>query len=307
MKFAIAGATGLIGSALVQRLHGEGHQLVLLVRDPQRARRLFPAARFPQAQIIAYQPLQSGDWQQAIAGCDGVVNLAGAPIAEGRWTPERKQEIRDSRAIGTQRIVEAIAAANPKPAVLVNSSAIGYYGTSETACFVESDRPGQDFLAQVCQAWEAAAQTVTAQGTRLVILRTGLVLAEGGVLGKMIPAFRAFAGGPLGTGNQWFSWVALADMVSLIVTALTDPRYTGVYNATAPNPVRLAEFCHLLGDQLHRPSWLPVPSFALELLLGEMAKVVVEGQQVRPERAIAAGFTFRYPTAAAALAAVLST
>ena len=163
---------------------------------------------------MAYSPTESG-WQQAIAGCDGVVNLAGEPIAEKRWTPEQKQEILNSRKLGTEQLVAAIAQANPKPSVLVNASAIGFYGTSETATFDEASPAGEDFLAEVCTNWETEAQKVTQAGVRLVILRIGVVLGNGGALAKMLPPFKLFAGGPLGTGKQWFSWIHREDLVSL--------------------------------------------------------------------------------------------
>lgn len=306
MKIAVTGATGFVGSRLVERLQAEGHQVVVLTRDANRGKRMFPAAAFPQVEVVNYTPLTSGNWQGAIAGCDGVVNLAGAPIAEERWTPERKQAILDSRKIGTEKIVEAIANANPKPSVLVNSSAIGYYGTSETAAFDEASQSGNDFLAQVCQAWENAAQSVKATGTRVVILRTGIVLGMGGAIAKMLPPFRLFAGGPIGTGRQWFSWIHREDLVNLILKALTDSNMDGVYNATAPNPVRMTDFSQTMGDVMHRPSWLPVPAIALELLLGDAAQVVLEGQQVLPKRTQAAGFNYQYPKVKAALEEVLS-
>ncbi|WP_369408231.1 thylakoid membrane protein ThyD [Leptolyngbya ohadii] len=306
MKIAVTGATGFIGSRLVERLQAEGHTVIVLTRNPDRAKSLFPAASYPNVEVVAYQPLASGDWQQAISGCDGVVNLAGAPIAESRWTPERKQEIMDSRRVGTAKIVEAIASANPRPAVLVNSSAIGYYGTSETASFDEDSPAGNDFLAEVCQAWEAEAQKAQEYGTRLVILRTGIVLGMGGAIEKMLLPFRMFAGGPLGNGRQWFSWIHREDMVNLILKALTQPNMSGVYNATAPNPVRMAELTQNLGEAMQRPSWLPVPSFALEMMLGDAAKVVLEGQQVLPKRTQASGFEYQYSTVKPALVDIVN-
>jgi uncharacterized protein len=300
MKVAVTGGTGFIGSRLVDRLQSEGHQVLLLVRNVPKAQQ-----RFPKAEVVSYTPKVSGAWQQAIAGYDGVVNLAGEPISN-RWTDNSKTEILESRAIGTAKIVEAIAQANPKPSVLVNASAVGYYGTSETAVFDETSSPGQDFLAEVCKAWEAEAEKVKASGTRLAIVRTGIVLGpDGGVLAKMMFPFQLFAGGPLGDGKQWVSWIHREDLVNLIIKALTDSTVAGVLNGTAPNPVSMGELCQELGNIIQRPSWLPVPGFALELLLGEASKLVLEGQNVKPQKTEATGFRFQYPTVKAALSQIL--
>jgi uncharacterized protein len=305
MKIAITGATGFVGSRLVARLHQEGHNILVLTRNPASAERVFPPEAFPHVEILAYTPTVSGAWQDRIAGCDAVVNLAGEPIAEGRWTPEQKQKILNSRQLGTQKIVEAIAKADPKPAVLINPSAIGYYGTSETATFDETSASGNDFLAQVCQTWEAEAQKVKAAGVRLVILRFGIVLGNGGALGKMMTPFKLFAGGPIGSGRQWLSWIHLDDLVKLMTTAVTNPEMEGIYNATAPHPVRMAEFSESLGEVLQRPSWLAVPGFALEALLGDSAMIVLEGQKVIPQRTLATGFEYEYPDLRPALAEIV--
>ncbi|WP_026082499.1 thylakoid membrane protein ThyD [Mastigocladopsis repens] len=305
MKVAIAGATGFVGSRLVERLHEEGWRVVVLTRNTTYAQKVFPPTAFSNVEIVAYTPTALGAWQSAISGCDGVVNLAGEPIGEGRWTPERKQEILNSRKLATQNIVDAIVNANPKPSVLVNASAIGYYGTSETATFDETSSPGHDFLAQVCQTWEAEATKVTEAGVRLVILRLGIVLGMGGALGKMITPFKLFAGGPLGSGQQWFSWIHLDDVVNLILQALTQPEMQGVYNATAPHPVRMSQLSQTMGKVMNRPSWLPVPAFALETLLGDGAMVVLEGQQVVPKRTLGSGFEFKYPNLEPALVKIL--
>lgn len=305
MKIAITGATGFVGTRLVEKLNAEGHQILVFTRNPERARRVFPASAFPNLEIAAYTPIQSGDWQQKVAGCDAVVNLAGEPISE-RWSPEHKKAILESRQLGTRKIVEAIAQAEPTPGVLVNASAIGYYGTSETATFDENSPPGNDFLAQVCQAWEAEASKVKEAGVRLVILRFGIVLGNGGALARMIPPFKLFAGGPIGSGRQWFSWIHRDDLVNLIIEALKRPEIEGTFNATAPNPVRMSQLSQTLGEVIHRPSWLPVPDFALELLLGEGSKVVLEGQQVLPKATEAIGFQYRYPTLKSALVDIIS-
>jgi len=306
VKILLTGATGFVGHQLVPFLHQGGHQLTLLVRDTAKANRLFPASAFPNLMAIAYNGTESGPWQDHLDGQEAVINLAGEPISE-RWTPQYKQAILTSRKIGTEKLVEAIAKAAQKPQVMISGSAIGYYGTSETDTFTETSPAGKDFLAEVCQAWEAAAKPVEALGVRLVIFRIGIVLgADGGALGKMLPPFKLFAGGPLGSGEQWFSWIDRDDLVGLIDFALTNPTLAGTFNATAPEPVRMKDFCQTLGHALGRPSWLPVPDIALELLLGEAAKLVLEGQQVLPQAIAATNFTFQYPTLAASLKQILS-
>lgn len=305
MKVAITGATGFVGSRLVERLTEAGHQVLIFTRNLEKGQRVFPKSAYPQLEIISYTPTQPGSWQEAIAGCDGVVNLAGAALADERWTPERKQEIIESRVRLTENLVSAIAAADPKPQVLVNASAVGYYGTSETATYDETSPSGDDFLAEVCQKWEAAANKVKDSGTRLVIIRVGIVMGMGGALAKMLTPFKLFAGGPLGDGNQWFSWVHRDDLVNLMIYSLTHPQVEGAYNGTAPNPVRMKEFCQTLGQVLNRPSWLPVPGFALEALLGDAAKLVLEGQQVLPKQTQQTGFEYQYPQLKSALTEIL--
>lgn len=306
MKIAIAGGTGFVGTRLAKKLHAEGFKVIILTRDLAKGNRIFPNSIFPRIEIVSYDPKTSGSWQDAIDGCDAVINLAGTPIAEGRWTPAVKQDILVSRLNTTEKIVEAIKQAKSKPSVLINTSAIGYYGTSETINFVENSPSGEDFLGQLCQSWEVAAEQVKVTGTRLVILRFGLVLGqEGGALAKMLTPFKLFAGGPIGTGKQWVSWIHIDDLVNLIIYALKQPEIQGVYNATAPHPVQMDEFSHTLGKVIDRPSWLPVPGVALELLLGDAAIVVLEGQKVLPERTLASGFTYQYPTIEPALLQIL--
>lgn len=307
MKVAITGGTGFVGSKLVKKLQQAGHEVVVFSRDAARARRVFPETAFPNVTVVAYTPQSSGPWQTSISGCDGVVNLAGAPISE-RWTSAHKKAMMDSRKIGTEKVVEAIAQAESKPSVLVSASAIGYYGTSETRTFDESSNPDDaDFLSQVCQAWEAAASKVKdVEGVRLVIPRIGIVLGKGGALERMLTPFRLFAGGPIGSGRQWFSWIHIDDLVALLMKALTDPAMEGVYNATAPHPVRMGKACEALGQALNRPSWLPVPDFVIEALLGDGAVVVLEGQEVLPKHLKETDFTFQYPTIDQAMRAVVA-
>jgi uncharacterized protein (TIGR01777 family) len=305
MKVAITGATGFVGSRLVERLAKEGDNILVLTRNPEKAKIVFPPNAFRQVEIVKYNYREDcNQLAEIISRCDGVVNLAGEPVAE-RWSSEHKQEILESRQLGTKNLVEAISKANPKPTVLVNPSAIGYYGTSETATFTENSPPGQDFLAEVCQKWEAEANKVRESGVRLVILRIGIVLGNGGALGKMIGPFKLFAGGPIGSGRQWLSWIHLDDLVSLIITALKRSDIQGTFNATSPNPVRMGQFCQTLGEVMSRPSWLPVPALALEFLLGDGAKVVLEGQQVLPQATQGINFSYQYPDLKPALKEII--
>jgi uncharacterized protein (TIGR01777 family) len=306
MKVAITGATGFVGSRLVEKLNSQGDRVLVFTRDAKRGHRVFPASAFPNVEIVAYTPKVAGGWQANISGCDAVVNLAGAPIADERWTPQRKKEILESRQLVTQNLVEAIQQADEKPGVLVNASAVGYYGTSETATFDENSPPGNDFLADVCKIWETEAQKVEEAGVRLAIIRFGIVLGDGGAIAKMITPFRLFTGGPLGSGKQWFSWIHRDDLVNFILEAIKREDIAGIYNGTAPNPVRMNELCDKLGEVMNRPSWLPVPDFALQALLGDAAKVVLEGQQVLPKNTQATGFTYQYENVKPALADVVS-
>jgi uncharacterized protein (TIGR01777 family) len=311
MKVAITGATGFVGTSLVSKLQKQGDEIIVLTRNVERAKQVFPSQKFPKVTLISYSP---GSYTGTeISQCQAIVNLAGQPIAE-RWSKEYKEEILNSRQLVTSNLVKLIGEANPKPQVLINASAIGYYGTSETAIYDENSPPGQDFLAEVCQTWETEAKKVTELGVRLVILRLGIVLGDGGALAKMINPFKLFAGGPIGTGRQWLSWIHIDDLVNLIISAIQNSEFNGVYNGTSPNPVRMSEFCQTLGETLGRPSWLPVPGVALELLLGEGAKVVLEGQQVLPKKtqamsqtsATRCAFSYQYPQLKEALKAVIS-
>ncbi|GMH35280.1 hypothetical protein BSKO_03148 [Bryopsis sp. KO-2023] len=298
LTVAVTGATGLIGARLVAKLASLNHKVVVLTRDVGRAK-----SKLPYPGISVHGP---NSWESAICGCDAVVNLAGEPIAT-RWSPAIKDEIKTSRVKTTRRIAAAINACpeDSRPKILVNSSAVGFYGSSLTASLNESSPSGTDYLAEICREWEAAAKE--AKDTRVVLLRTGIVLApEGGALGRMLPVFQIFAGGPLGTGQQWVSWIHRDDVVGLIVESIQNKNFDGAYNATAPNPVRMGEFCNAMGQVLGRPSWLLVPEFALQTLLGEGAMLVVEGQRVLPVRTEKAGYKFTYPSVIGALRNLLA-
>lgn len=302
MTVSITGATGFIGKRLVQRLHADKHYVRVLTRSRSKAELIFPVKYFPGI-VIAEEP----EWKNCIQGSNAVVNLAGMPIST-RWSSEIKKEIKQSRIKTTSKVVDLINSSpeGARPAVLVSATAVGFYGCSETAVFDENSPSGNDYLAEVCREWEATALKVN-KDVRLALIRIGVVLGkDGGALAKMIPLFMMFAGGPLGSGRQWFSWIHLDDIVNLIYEALSNPSYKGVINGTAPNPVRLAEMCEQLGKVLGRPSWLPVPDFALKAVLGEGASVVLDGQRVVPARAKELGFPFKYPYVKDALRAILS-
>lgn len=300
MKVAVFGGTGFVGSRLMERLLAENNHVILFTRNSTKANR-----QFSGVEIIGYNPLEAGNWQEKLSGCDAVINLAGQPIADAKWTSDYKNKIRQSREIATRHIVDAINGSNQKPRVLINASAIGYYGTSETATFDENSPSGNDFLAEVCQKWENEAEKVSSE-VRLVIFRIGIVLGkEGGALSKMLTPFNLFAGGPLGTGNQWVSWIHRDDLVNLFLTTLKQENIAGKFNATSPNPVRMNEFCQVLGNVMNRPSWLPVPSFALELLLGEGAQIVLKGQQVLPKQT-QTFYHYQYPELKPALTQILA-
>jgi len=263
----------------------------VLTRDAAAARRRLPSWDYGQLEFY-----EASAWAAGIRGASAVVNLAGEPVS-GRWTSAVKEEILSSRVKATQLVVQAMAVLPEaeRPAVLVSASAVGYYGASTSARFDEASASGGDHLALVCRRWEAAAAAAPA-GVRCVVLRLGLVLdSGGGALAKMAPVFQAFAGGPIGDGRQWMSWIHRADVIGLLVRAMDDVAMTGAYNATAPTPVRMNDLVGALGQVMGRPSWLPVPEIAVQLLLGEGSKIVLEGQQVLPTRAIAMGYAFRHP------------
>ena len=310
MRLLLLGCTGLVGRELVPTLQEAGHQLTLVSRRPRTA---VSWATDQQIEWVQCDPAQASSWaqggalQQALATAEGVVNLAGEPIAEQRWTPAHLQLLHDSRIATTRHLTAAMAALTTPPSVLVNASAVGFYGTSEQASFAESSAAGMDVLGSLCRDWEAAAAG-RPQATRLVVVRIGIVLAaDGGALGKMLPIFRAGFGGPIGSGRQWMSWIHRTDLCALIQTALTDSSWDGVVNGVAPQPVSMASFASTLGRCLGRPSLLPVPGPVLHLLLGDGARVVLDGQQVRSERLPQLGFSFSYPDLPEALAAATTT
>lgn len=316
MRVFLTGGTGLIGRRLVRCLIGRGDRAVVLTRNEARAR---SNPFLSGAEFVEGDPNRPGDWQARVDGPDAVVNLVGHGIFDDRWTADVRRKIRTSRVDSTTNLVRAIQDAGRKPSVLVSASAIGYYGPSDDRELDEASPPGTDFLADVCREWEAAARSAERVGTRVAIVRTGVVLDRtGGALQAILPIFRYFPGGaaPIGgasrsflpaTGSQWMSWIHIQDIVGILMLALDHPGAVGPINGTAPEPVRNVDFSRELARAIRRGPWppfLPIgpPEFLLRLVLGDVVEVAGSGQRVLPTRPIALGYPFRFPSLPAALA-----
>jgi uncharacterized protein len=288
---AVTGATGLIGTALVDHLRASGARVRRLVR-PGRA----------GADDVEWDPMRGMLAPNALDGVDAVIHLAGEPVAQ-RWSTEKKKAIRESRVRGTELLARAIASAERKPTVLLSGSAIGYYGDRGDELLDEESTPGSDFLAGVVREWEDGTRAAADAGVRVVRLRTGLVLSpKGGALERLLLPFKMGVGGPIGSGRQWMSWISLHDHVRAVAHALATETLTGPVNLVAPNPVTNAEFAITLGRVLTRPALVPVPGFALELMYGEMARAtILAGQRVLPKALVRSGFEFAHPALEQAL------
>ncbi len=296
-KVLVTGGTGFIGSRVCTALHQQGDTVHVLSRNPDRAQTRLKSARA----FYGWNPETEKLPSEATKEIASVVHLAGETIA-GKWNDEKKRRIRDSRILSTRNLVESLAAVNTKPDVLVCASAIGYYGDSGDEHFTEVSPPGNDFLAKVCQEWEAEAQKATDLGIRVVTVRIGLVLGlGGGLLAQMLTPFKMGVGGILGSGRQWMSWIHIDDVIGIILHALENNEIRGPLNATAPTPVRNAEFTKTLGTVLRRPTLLPTPIFALKLMMGEFADFIVLSQNVLPEKTEVSGYEFRHRTLDSAL------
>ena len=304
MRVIITGGTGLIGSALAANLAKDGHETIVLSRNPARH-----AGKFPQGvQILPWDARSASGWGHLADGADAIVNLAGENLAgtgffPSRWTAERKRRIRDSRLNAGKAVVEAVEAASLKPRVVIQASAVGYYGPLGDEIVDESHPPANDFLGQLCQAWEASTRAVETMGVRQAAIRTaGIVLSPtSGALPLLMLPYRLFVGGPLGDGKQWYAWIHPADEVAAIRFLIEMEDASGPYNLASPEPLTNAQFGQTLGRVLGRPSWFPVPGFALRLLFGEVASVVLTGQRVIPKRLQEAGFTFQFGNLESAL------
>ncbi len=300
MRIVVTGGTGFIGHALVAELTRQGHDVVVFCRKPRRS--AVPAVRY-----VEWDAHSPGPWRDEVHAVDAVVNLAGAPIAEGRWTPARKRLLVDSRTVTTKLLVDALAQRPSPLPVLISASGIGYYGASDDRLLDERSALGEGFLADLSAAWEAEALRAGQFGTRVVVLRTGMVLEQdGGALPKMVLPFRFFAGGPVLPGTQWVSWIHRADQIGLIQWAMATPSVSGPVNAVAPESVTMKTFCSTIGRVLHRPSWIPVPGFALQVALGELGTLMTTGQRIDPAKARAGGYVFRFPRLEPALRAILT-
>jgi len=303
MLIVVAGGTGFIGRPLCALLCQEGHRVTLLTRRREEAQRSYGST----VTAVEWNGREAGAWEQCLEGADAVVNLAGAPIADGRWTEDRKRWLTESRVLTTRLLAEAMSRRTSKPRALVSASGIGYYGASDDRVLDEGAARGEGFLADLCLAWEAEALRAAEFDVRVVTLRTGMVLEQdGGALPKMLLPFRFFAGGPIMPGTQWVSWIHRRDHIGLIQWILVTPDISGPINAVAPEAVTMNRFCEVLGRILHRPSWLPVPGFALRMALGELGTLMTTGQRVTPAKALSGGYLFHYSTLEPALRAILS-
>jgi len=301
MKIIIAGGTGFIGTALINDLTASGHHVTLLTRNPQRVQRhssgLLDAEQWDGATI--------GAWSQRLDGADAVINLTGESIGGKRWSSKQKELLTTSRLNATNAIVEAISRAVKKPEVLISASAVGYYGNVVDGDVTEDFPSGGDFLATLCKRWEESAMAARKFGVRVVTPRIGVVLdRDGGALKKMLLPFSLFAGGPLGSGKQWFPWVHRDDVVSVVRFALSERALSGPVNVAAPEYVNMKQFCAALGKVMRRPSWAPVPSFVLQMMLGEMSTIVLTGQKVVPQKLLQMKFQFKYPSLVLALQSI---
>jgi uncharacterized protein len=305
-RVTVTGATGLIGPPLVSALRERGAHVTVLTRDPDRALARLGSDGSAPVEAVRWDLMSEQAPSAALAGRDAVVHLAGENVAQ-RWTGRAKEAIRSSRVTGTRRLVEGLRNAAPRPATLVSSSAIGYYGAHGDEPLDEDAPAGRDFLAEVCADWEREAEQASVFGVRVVAVRTGVVLDRGGgALAKMLPPFRAGVGGPVAGGRQYISWIHSDDLIGIIIAAIEDERWSGPVNATAPEPVRNRDFSKALGSALGRPSWLPVPGAALRMLYGEMAEIVTSGARVVPAKALVLGYSFRHPALAEALGSALA-
>jgi len=297
MRILLAGGTGLIGRSLVMELHRLGHRVIILSRSPQLHRAQFPAA----VQLAHWEPHEAG-WIHLLEGQDAVINLAGASIGGKRWTGRRKQLILNSRTAATQALVKAVLGLRHKPGRFIQASAIGFYGPRSDEILTETAAPGDDFLSQVCQAWEHPVLQLEGSSIVPIIIRTGHVLdsADGALPSLSLP-FRFYVGGLLGSGAQWMSWIHIVDEVRAILHLLENSPSRGVYNLTAPEPVTNRDFAAALGKALGRPSWFPLPDLLFRIVVGELAESLLTGQRVLPERLLAEEFQFNYPSLSRAL------
>lgn len=300
MKIFMTGGTGFVGTYLTRHLIGEGHEVTVLAPGPGGSEMKVAGLSY-----LSGHPTQKGKWQDAVPGHEVIINLAGASIFK-RWTDAYKQILRESRIATTRNLVDALSAENAKAVTFFSTSAVGYYGFHDDEPLVESSPPGEDFLARLARDWETEALRATDKGARVFLTRFGIVLGKnGGVLSQMTPLWKMGVGGPLGNGQQWFSWIHMNDLARAFVFLLQRKDLAGAVNLCSPHPVRNKDLGKALGKVLHRPSILPAPGFIIRLILGELGDVVLKGQRVIPRGLQDAGFSFQYPRIEAALQEIL--
>lgn len=300
MRVIITGGTGLIGTALTKSLSSDGHEIIILTRNPRQN------AGQPNVRQVKWDASTADGWGHLADGADAIINLAGENLADGRWTEERKKRIYTSRINAGKAVVEAISAASTKPKVLIQSSGIDFYPQHPDKIVTEADGPGTGFLPQICFDWEASTAPVEAMGVRRAVIRSGIVLSnDGGAWPRIVLPFKFFAGGPIGSGKQYWSWIHIDDEVNAIRYLIDNPQASGVFNFTSPQPLTNKDFAATIGRVMGRPSLFPVPAFALQIAFGEMAELLLGSHRAMPQRLQELGYTFKYPTAEEAFRALL--
>lgn len=302
MRIVVTGGSGFIGRTMVPGLLTEGHHVAVLARNPETAGQTMDG----RVTFVQWDGKSPGPWSEHVDGADAVLNFAGEPIGGKRWSAKQKRRIVESRVNATNAIVDAIGKATRKPSVLINASAVGFYGPVEQGDVVEEYPRGDTFLSEAVDQWERAALGAGKFNVRVVLLRSGVVLGkDGGALERMLVPFRMFVGGSIGSGRQWFPWVHVDDLVHAVLFALTNRDVIGPVNVAAPQSVTMKQFCNALGNAMHRPSWAPVPGFVLKMALGEMSSMVLTGQRVVPKALERHGYVFKFPLLTPALVDIL--
>ena len=301
-KIVVTGATGLIGKKICELLINRGDEIIVFSRSPQKAKSIIQGAK----EYVKWDLNNPEEWKHKLNGIDSVIHLAGESVMGGRWTDKYKKRILESRTLTTQKLIEALSNAEQKPESFICASAVGYYAYSETEEFTEDSKPGKHFLAEVTKKWEEETEKIDALGVRRCNIRTGIVLDKNeGALAKMLLPFKLFIGGPLGSGKQWFPWIHINDTTGIYLYAIDNKNVTGALNAVAPEFINMKTFCKNLGNVIMRPSFFPVPSFVLKLILGKGAEAVIKGAKIKPQKTLGFGYKFQFEKSINALSGIL--